>query len=128
MLVHGADIRFVQEMLGHKRLETTLIYTHVSIEKLKKVHRDTHPAELSWRKERDREQPRTAVTPADVTAMREKLGGDRMKLARLVNVSEQTILELESGARTTKGPLLRLVQLLWLDPSLANQFRSLTCD
>jgi len=46
MLNHGADIRFVQEMLGHKRLETTLIYTRVSIEKLKKVHRDLSGATL----------------------------------------------------------------------------------
>lgn len=37
MLDHGADIRFVQEMLGHQRLETTQLYTHVSIEKLKSV-------------------------------------------------------------------------------------------
>jgi integrase/recombinase XerD len=44
MLENGADIRFVQAMLGHERLETTQIYTRVSIRKLKEVHEKTHPA------------------------------------------------------------------------------------
>ena len=45
MLEGGADIRFIQQLLGHERLETTAIYTHVSIEKLKSVHAKSHPAE-----------------------------------------------------------------------------------
>lgn len=44
MLEGGADIRFVQEMLGHARLETTQIYTNVAIKKLKEIHSATHPA------------------------------------------------------------------------------------
>ncbi len=44
MLENGADIRFVQAMLGHAQLETTQIYTHVSIKKLQQVHELTHPA------------------------------------------------------------------------------------
>ncbi len=43
MLEGGADIRFIQEMLGHAKLETTQIYTRVSIEKLKEIHAATHP-------------------------------------------------------------------------------------
>ena len=39
----GADIRYVQQMLGHERLETTQIYTHVHIEALREVHARTHP-------------------------------------------------------------------------------------
>ena len=39
----GADIRHVQEMLGHARLETTQIYTHVNIAALAEVHARTHP-------------------------------------------------------------------------------------
>ena len=44
MLENGADIRYIQEMLGHKKLETTQVYTRVSIEKLKEVHAKCHPA------------------------------------------------------------------------------------
>ena len=43
MLEHGADIRFIQAMLGHVSLETTQIYTQVSIRKLKEIHSMTHP-------------------------------------------------------------------------------------
>jgi integrase/recombinase XerD len=41
----GADIRDLQEMLGHAQLSTTEIYTHVSVERLRSVHALTHPAE-----------------------------------------------------------------------------------
>ena len=43
MLENGADIRYIQEMLGHVELSTTQIYTQVSIRKLKAVHALTHP-------------------------------------------------------------------------------------
>ena len=46
MLENGADIRYIQQILGHVKLETTEIYTHVSIFKLKQVHALTHPAKL----------------------------------------------------------------------------------
>ena len=44
MLENGAGIRYIQAMLGHASLETTQIYTRVSIRKLKEVHTATHPA------------------------------------------------------------------------------------
>jgi integrase/recombinase XerD len=46
MLEGGADIRFIQQMLGHEKLSSTQIYTQVSIRKLKQVHSMTHPAQL----------------------------------------------------------------------------------
>ena len=45
MLDNGADIRFIQAILGHAQLTTTEIYTQVTIAKLKEVHALTHPAE-----------------------------------------------------------------------------------
>jgi len=44
MLEGGADIRYVAEMLGHTRLETTQRYTRVSIDRLRAVHAVAHPA------------------------------------------------------------------------------------
>lgn len=51
MLEGGADIRYIQELLGHKSLETTQIYTKVAIKGLKKVHLKTHPREKDYRRE-----------------------------------------------------------------------------
>jgi integrase/recombinase XerD len=60
MLENGADIRFIQQMLGHVSLETTQIYTQVSIRLLKDIHSATHPtARLKRRKIR----PETEAAP-----------------------------------------------------------------
>ncbi len=46
MLENGADIRYIQALLGHADLSTTEVYTRVSIQQLKAVHEKTHPARL----------------------------------------------------------------------------------
>jgi integrase/recombinase XerD len=55
MLEGGADIRHIQEILGHAELSTTAVYTRVSIHQLQEVHRRTHPARLR-RTKRDHER------------------------------------------------------------------------
>jgi integrase/recombinase XerD len=44
MLEGGADIRFIQQMLGHADISTTQIYTQVSLRQLRAIHAATHPA------------------------------------------------------------------------------------
>jgi integrase/recombinase XerD len=51
MLENGAELRYIQAMLGHADLKSTQIYTHVSIHKLQAIHAATHPAKLEGKEE-----------------------------------------------------------------------------
>jgi integrase/recombinase XerD len=81
MLENGADLRFIQEILGHEKISTTQIYAHVSIRQLKLVHEHTHPAEQQPEgaaaqeaaKEAAREAVREATPAADAQARAELL-------------------------------------------------------
>jgi site-specific recombinase XerD len=43
MLIHGADLRIVQELLGHASVSTTQVYTRVDNEVLFDMYKDSHP-------------------------------------------------------------------------------------
>ncbi|WP_374098985.1 site-specific tyrosine recombinase XerC [Pseudomonas aeruginosa] len=75
MLENGADVRFIQAMLGHVSLETTQVYTQVAIHKLKEIHTATHPARLT--------RQGSAVDELDVVDEGERL------LAELAQEAEQ---------------------------------------
>lgn len=57
MMDNGADIRFIQQMLGHASINTTEIYTHVSIVKLKQIHDMTHPTMHRQRQRQTEAEP-----------------------------------------------------------------------
>jgi integrase/recombinase XerD len=75
MLEGGADIRYIQAMLGHASLETTEIYTHVSIDKLIAVHRATHPSRLQRVKTQDGPSPGPGAIDA-ASELLEALAGE----------------------------------------------------
>ena len=70
MLDNGADIRLIQAILGHVKLETTEVYTRVSIKKLKEVHTLTHPAKAHRTKSTEIEEPE--LTEEDIINELEK--------------------------------------------------------
>ena len=74
MLENGADIRYIQAMLGHSELSTTQIYTQVSIGKLKEIHQATHPARL------------VRTKPAEVTTT---FGDDQQALLDVLNAESE---------------------------------------
>ena len=68
MLEGGADIRFIQALLGHADMKTTEIYTHVSIEKLKSVHAATHPARLARAGDDEEQEAKAKYQPTQEEA------------------------------------------------------------
>jgi integrase/recombinase XerD len=55
LLAQGADLRYVQELLGHETIETTVIYTHELFDNLKRIYKSYHPRENEYYKEADEE-------------------------------------------------------------------------
>jgi integrase/recombinase XerD len=62
---NGADIRYIQQMLGHEDIKTTQIYTQVAIRTLQKIHAATHPGAMLEHGER----PDTKATSPDTKAI-----------------------------------------------------------
>lgn len=56
MLQAGAPIRYIQELLGHTDINTTQIYTHVTINDLKKAHARYHPREKMLKGEQEKKE------------------------------------------------------------------------
>ena len=73
MLENGADIRFIQALLGHASLTSTQIYTSVSIQKLKQIHDATHPARLQRHSDAQNDAAGASM-PADAQTFLAALG------------------------------------------------------
>lgn len=68
----GADIRYIQQMLGHEDIKTTQIYTQVAIRALQQIHAATHPGAMLER----REQPSTKANDAGADSLSLMLAAD----------------------------------------------------
>jgi integrase/recombinase XerD len=96
MLENGADIRYIQAMLGHAELSTTQIYTQVSIRKLKEIHTATHPAKA-----------RSARVKANSAAAIDVPTADEVLIVLAAEADEEseqeTALDLEGGLGVGAG-------------------------
>jgi integrase/recombinase XerD len=68
----GADIRYIQQMLGHEDIKTTQIYTQVAIRALQQIHAATHPGAMLERGE----NPSTKATTPDAEPLLQMLAAD----------------------------------------------------
>lgn len=84
MLEGGANLRYIQQMLGHESLNSTEVYTHVAIRKLQRIHAATHPGATLERK---------ATVAASETEM-----DDEERKAELLDALDAEGDEEESGA------------------------------
>lgn len=140
MLEGGADIRFIQEMLGHASLASTQIYTRVSIRKLKEVHTATHPAADvdhdppsvfagvavddhhvagdSSRLQPGWKRPYLVAVGRHLKELREQRGLSRDAVARRAGSTRGHIRKLEEGVHPPRPAMVeKLARALAVDPS-----------
>jgi len=80
MLENGAELRFIQAMLGHADFRATQVYTHVSIRKLQEIHAATHPAKLEDKAAylaSSATAPCVALPPASLQSLAAEAGGGK---------------------------------------------------
>ncbi len=73
LLEAGADVRYVQELLGHEDIQTTVKYTHLMMENLKKAYKSAHPRENKYFDEVDEEYLLQIEKLKEVIIVRRKL-------------------------------------------------------
>jgi integrase/recombinase XerD len=100
MLEGGADVRFIQAMLGHAKLDTTEIYTHVSIRKLKEVHNLTHPAKMEHHP-----QPGAPELPPVETVLPEEIAVERIPQPDPEQEREELLATLAAEAEDDDLPM-----------------------
>ena len=76
MLENGADVRFIQAMLGHADIKTTQVYTRVSIRALKDIHSATHPARPTRATLKPDEAPATVADLLEALDAGAQAGGE----------------------------------------------------
>jgi len=102
MLEGGADVRHIQEILGHRELSTTALYTHLSIATLQEVHRRTHPARLE-RSDADREALRSSLAAELLEAAHQEDDGPSAG-ADLPGTADGPVERPPAGRRARRAP------------------------
>ena len=101
MLENGADLRVIQEILGHALLETTRLYTHLSLTKLREVYLATHPERRRWPRRRRRSRVRSRGSRGWRWAERVVWGTSPRRRTRL----EEQVAARELGKSPVEGAL-----------------------
>lgn len=83
LLSGGADLRYVQELLGHDSIETTVLYTHELQENLRRIYRSHHPRENEYFKEISSDYKMRLEDFREVLKKHKKKSGRRKELERL---------------------------------------------